>query len=360
MKNSKQSQSAAIHTLRNWGISIVVLAAAWILCSLIGANKSSDDYFVPFIFVLAVLIISLFTDGYFYGIFASLVSVLGVNWAFTYPYMELNFTIYGYPTTFITMLAVSIVISTLTTRVKEHEKLKHETEQAELRANLLRAISHDLRTPLTSIIGSISTVIDEGGTLEESQRIALLSGAKTDAEWLVRMVENLLSITRINGGEDAEISKAPELLEEIIGECAAKFKSKNADVNLCVSIPDELVVVNVDAMLIEQVIMNLLENSVHHGKTVTEIKLTASAEDGFARITVADNGVGIDPAIMDDLFKGQISPADNNKFRGIGLAVCDTIVRAHKGEIFAFNSAEVGAVFEFTLPTEAGLNENQG
>ena len=344
--------------VRNWMISIAVLFIAWIICTAIRTAAVTDDYYVPLVFVLAVLIISLLTDGYFYGILASVVSVLGVNWAFTYPYMELNFTIYGYPVTFLTMLAVSLVISTLTTRVQEQEKLRHETEQAELRANLLRAISHDLRTPLTSIIGSVNTVIDDP-RLSLKQRNNLLYGAKTDAEWLVRMVENLLSITRISG-EAAEIAKSPELLEEIIGECVANFKKRNPDTKLKVSVPEEVLIVNVDAMLIEQVIINLLDNSVHHGKTVTEINLSTFAEEGFAHVTVADDGEGIDPAIMHDLFKGQIAPADNNKFRGIGLAVCRTIVTAHGGTISAHNSSNGGAVFDFTIPLEAEVHEHQG
>lgn len=343
---------------RNWLISLAVLGVAWLICSAIRAAAVTDDYYVPLVFVLAVLVISLLTDGYFYGILASIVSVLGVNWAFTYPYMELDFTIYGYPVTFFTMLAVSIVISTLTTRVQEQEKLRRESEQAELRANLLRAISHDLRTPLTSIIGSINTVMDEN-SLTDVQRRELLGDAKNDAEWLVRMVENLLSITRISG-EEASIAKSPELLEELIGVSAVNFKKRHPDVCLSVAVPEEVITVSVDAMLIEQVLMNLLDNSVHHGKTVTDIRLSAYADGSFAHICVADNGVGIDPAIMPELFNGQISPSDNNKFRGIGLAVCRTIVAAHGGTISAHNGPDGGAVFEFTLPMEEKENEHQG
>lgn len=350
--------NTAKRILRNWLISIAVLGVAWIICTAIKTAADTDDFYVPLVFVLSVLVISLLTDGYFYGILASFVSVLGVNWAFTYPYMELNFTIYGYPVTFITMLTVSIVISTLTTRVQEQEKLRHESEQAELRANLLRAISHDLRTPLTSIIGSVSTVIDQP-ELDVKHRNILLNGAKSDAEWLVRMVENLLSITRISG-DVADISKSPELLEEIIGECAAKFNKRGYGIKLSVSVPDDIITVNVDAILIEQVVMNLLENAVHHGKTVGEIRLSTFVDGGTAHVSVADDGAGIEPAIMNDLFKGQIAPTDNNKFRGIGLAVCQTIVRAHGGEIFARNSSDGGAVFEFTLPMEDAENEYQG
>ena len=246
----KLTQNKVFRTIRNWLILAAALTAAWVLCSSLSTVGTSDT-FVPMIFILAVLIVSLTTDGYFYGIVTSLASVIGVNYAFTFPYMKLNFSIYGYPVTFVTMLAVSLVISTLTTRAREQEKLRHEAAQAKLRADLLRAISHDLRTPLTSIIGSIDTVLNEGDHLSSDERNVLLSDAKQDAEWLVRMVENLLSITRISGTEQTHIEKSPELVEEILGECLANFKKRNPEINLKVTIPDEPVLVNVDAMLIE-------------------------------------------------------------------------------------------------------------
>ena len=356
--NCTKPERTSSRTFRNWMISALILTVACLICSAINRLASSDMY-VPMIFVLAVLVISLLTDGYFYGVLASLVSVLGVNYAFTYPYMKLDFSIYGYPTTFMTMLTVSIVISTLTTRVREQEKLRHETAQAQLRANLLRAISHDLRTPLTSIIGSIDTVITEDERLDSSTRAELLSDAKKDAEWLVRMVENLLSITRISGAEEPVIVKSPELIEEIIGECVLNFKKRRPDVNLKIRVPDEPLIVDVDAMLIEQVLMNLLDNAVYHGKGMTELCIDAYADKGFAAVAVSDNGVGLDPDIIPDLFKGQLAPAkgqpfDGDKFRGIGLAVCSAIITAHGGRITAANRPTGGAVFEFTLPMEEG------
>ena len=348
--------STAVRAFRNWMISLLVLGVACLLCSTL-KKLSFPDVYVPMVFVLAVLIISLLTDGYFYGVLASIASVIGVNYAFTYPYMKLDFSIYGYPTTFMTMLAVSLVISTLTTRVREQEKLRHETAQAQLRANLLRAISHDLRTPLTSIIGSIDTVITEDEHLDSSARAELLGDAKKDAEWLVRMVENLLSITRISGAEETVIVKSPELIEEIIGECVLNFKKLHPDVNLKVRVPDEPLTVDVDALLIEQVLMNLLDNAVYHSKGMTELCIDAYADKGFAGVAVSDDGVGLDPDIIPDLFKGQLAPAkgqpfDGDKFRGIGLAVCSAIVTAHGGRITAANRPTGGAVFKFTLPTE--------
>ena len=358
MKNTNFTKADVkiFRLLKNWAITIAVVSVACILCSAIKRISSSDPY-VPMIFVLAVLIISLLTDGYFYGVLTSFVSVIVVNWAFTYPYMKLDFSIYGYSTTFLTMLAVSLVISTLTTIVHEQEKLRHDTEQAQLRANLLRAVSHDLRTPLTSIIGSISAVIDDGNALSEEQKAEMLTDAKEDAEWLVRMVENLLSITRISGSTEPNIQKSPELIEEIVGDCVTKFKKRNPDVALKVNVPDTPLMVSVDAMLIEQVLMNLMDNAVHHAQGMTELCVNVTQRKRFAQVAVSDNGKGLDPYILDDIFKGQLvsndgTSPDSNKFRGIGLAVCKSIITAHGGKISADNKPTGGAVFTFTLPLE--------
>ena len=192
-------------------VFFVTMGLTSVVCQTLKGVSSSDVH-VPMIFVLAVLIVSLLTDGYFYGALAALVSVVGVNWAFTYPFFMLDFSIYGYPLTFMTMLAVGFAVSTLTSRVKEQERIRLESEKEKMRANLLRSISHDLRTPLTSISGSISAVLENGGSLGETQCKELLQDAKGDADWLCRMVENLLSITRISGDDVRGIQKEDEAL----------------------------------------------------------------------------------------------------------------------------------------------------
>ena len=351
LKKPTKARLSFKRLLRNWLILIASLGIACLVCAML--HKVADsDFYVSLIFVLAVTVISLLTDGYFYGIIASVLSVIGTNYAFTYPYMKLNFSIYDYPITFITMLAVSLVISTLTTSAKESERIRHEAQQAQLRSNLLRAVSHDLRTPLTSIIGSISTVMDEGEHLSLEEQRLLLGNAKADAEWLVRMVENLLSITRMSDKEQVCITRSPELVEEIIGECCANFKKRNPDIALDIRIPQEPVVVSVDALLIEQVLMNILDNSVHHGEKVTTIGINVEVVGKTAVVSVSDDGVGIDSEILPDLFKGQLLPSDRNKFRGIGLAVCNAIIDAHGASISADNLPKGGAVFKFTLPLE--------
>ena len=126
-------------SLKGWLIFFSTLGVASAICAMLMRTTTSDVH-VPLIFVLAVLIISLSTDGYFYGFLAAFVSVVFVNFAFTFPYLKLDFTIYGYPLTFMTMLAVGFATSTLTARLKAQEKLHMESEREKMRANLLRAI----------------------------------------------------------------------------------------------------------------------------------------------------------------------------------------------------------------------------
>ena len=161
----------------------------------------------------------------------------------------------------------------------------------------------------------------------------------------------------MSGTEQANIEKSLELIEEILSECIANFKKRHSAVNLKVSIPDEPLMVNVDAMLIEQVIMNLLDNAVKHAEGMTELRLDVNCSGKQTLISVADNGAGLDPAIIPVLFRGQIDPEDgktfdSNRFRGIGLAACQAIVAAHGGTISAANRPEGGAVFTFTIPME--------
>ena len=189
-------------------LSLGILSLAVLLCLLIRLWDSGDVY-VAMIFVLAVLLISCSTTGYFHGVAGSIVAIFCVNFLFTYPYFAFNFTLSGYPVTFLTMLIVSVLTSTLTTRIKAHEKLRADAEKEKLRGNLLRAVSHDLRTPLTSILGATATVLDNDNRIEPEKRRQLLREVQEDAEWLLRVVENLLSITRI-GEATARVRKQPE------------------------------------------------------------------------------------------------------------------------------------------------------
>ena len=338
-------------------IAVAVFCFACGLCLLL-RTVSDGDIYIALIFVLAVVVISLCTEGFFFGSFSSVMAVVAVNYVFTYPFMAFNFTISGYPLTFLTMLAVSIIICTLTSRLKQQEKLRVETERETVRANLLRAISHDLRTPLTSIIGATTAILENHENLTREKEVELLLEVQSDADWLIRMVENLLSITRI--GTDpahANLVKTPEAVEEIISEAVQKFKKRFQGVTVSVKVPRELLLVPMDAMLIEQVIMNIMENSVQHGRKTTKIRLAAQMRENMVVFTLRDDGVGITSAALPNLFSGytgathERSEADNRRSMGIGLSVCKSIILAHGGTISAENLPhEAGAIFTFALP----------
>lgn len=341
-------------SIKGWTVYIFSMLLASGTASLLQTAPSTDIY-VPLLFVLAVLITAMMTEGYFFGVLASVTSVFAVNWAFTYPYMEVNFSIYGYPLTFMTMLAVGIAVSALTSRLKEQERIKAESDREKMRANLLRAISHDLRTPLTSISGNIGVVLDGGDSMPPEQSRELLNDAKNDAEWLRRMVENLLSITRMTDESTVTLEMQAEMLEEVISETVVNFKKRNPDIAVSVKVPDTLFFVQMDAMLIEQVLLNLMDNAAVHGKTTTRIDITATTEKDFVLISIKDNGRGIDNRIIDHLFDGTLPfdnshSSDSSRQMGIGLSVCKAIVKAHGGRIYAFNPKEGGAEFSFTLP----------
>ena len=332
-------------------VSAVILSCAIGLCSLLRLADSSDGFASP-VFVLAVLLISRLTTGYLFGLIASVLGVICVNFVFTYPYWAVNFTISGYPLTFLTFLMVSVITGTLTAQAKQQERLRAENEKEKMRANLLRSVSHDIRTPLTSILGATSAVL-ENPQMSPSDRQVLLEDVRDDAQWLIQVVENLLSITRI-GGDQTRISKGPEAAEEILAEAARKFRRRFPQVSVSVTAPESLLMVPMDPILIAQVLSNLLENAVLHGGTTTAISLSVQKEGDFARFSVRDNGRGIPESALPTLFDGTMKhsetpTSDGKRNMGLGLSVCLAIVRAHGGAMEARN-LETGAEFSFRLP----------
>lgn len=349
MKNAKYQniKKYLIFTFKDLFIMLATLGIASTICILLQSVVSNDTH-VPLIFVLAVLIISLMTNGYLFGIISSVISVLLVNWAFTFPYRAIDFSIYGYPITFLTMLAVSIVTSSLITRYKQQGEALRQSEAEKMRANFLRSISHDLRTPLAIIIGDSEMVL---ANEDKKENKYLLTDIKENAEWLVRLVENILSITKING-DVGKIAKSDEVPEEVLSSSIELFKKKNPNVEFETHFPEELFFIPMDYILIQQVFINLFENAVDHGKC-SKIIISLHKEKDKAVFDVQDNGVGIEYEhlmhLFDATFQSQDSQSiDSNKFMGIGLAVCKTIIQAHGGSIQAENT-NIGAKFSFSL-----------
>lgn len=336
-------------------ITLGILVITMIVCFALQGVSETDNH-VPLLFVMAVLLISRFTDGYVYGIVGSIIAVVGVNCVFTYPYFVIDFSLTGYPLTFAVMLGVACMVSALTTQIKKQEQIRLEAEKEKMRGNLLRAVSHDIRTPLTSIVGAASVLIENGDEIPQQTKDELVEDIRSEAQWLIRIVENLLSITRIDSDTgEAKIKKEEELVEEIIGSAVLKFKKRFPDIKVKVKMPEEVLMVPMDGILIEQVLVNLLENAAIHGKITTEIDIIIAEEAECVRISVEDNGNGIKESTLPHIFDGSMqsedgSESDSKRNMGIGLSVCKTIVRAHKGNMQAENKKEGGARFVFWLP----------
>ncbi len=340
--------------LRNILVALIVLCAAFVL-SLILHTVFESTALIPAIFVLAVFLVSFLTEGYRYGLASAFTSVLAVNFAFTFPYFKFNFTIPENLVSAIIMIIVTVITGALTTKIKRQEALKIQTEKERMRSNLLRAVGHDLRTPLTTIYGSTSAMLDNYDSFSDELKLKMLSGIKEDSEWLARMVENLLSVTRLDGG-NVKILKSSTVLEELLDSVLHKFRLRFPEVLIKVDIPDDFVAIPMDAILIEQVIINLLENAAHHAKGMTAIDLRVYTVDKKAVFEVSDDGCGIPSDRLPSIFTGywtdNAAPADSKLNSGIGLSVCAAIIKAHGGDIQAENRKKGGALFRFTLDCE--------
>lgn len=329
-----------------------IFCAAVLISTLLSRIHDDNNPFAVPVFILAAAMIARLTDGYGFGIAASVLGVICVNWLFTLPFGEFDLTISDYPLTFAAMLLVSILISALTTQIKRQEQVRLEAEREKMHANLLRAISHDIRTPLSSILGASSAL--ESQTLPPEDQAALVREIGRQAKWLVRMTENLLSVTRF-AGEAVALRKNDEVLEEIVGAAIVKYRESPGALPVHVSRPDDILLVPMDATLIQQVLINLFDNVNAHAKSAARIWLTIAPGPGRVTVRVEDDGEGIPPALLPKLFTEFVrarddSRSDDRRSMGIGLSVCRSIIAAHGGGMRADNSPRGGALIEFTLP----------
>lgn len=346
--------------VKDFLFSVIILIGIYFL------NHWVQDFYdtqmlIPMISVLGVFLISWKTEGYLWGILSSLISVVLVNYAFTYPFYAIDLISPHCVFAAGVMLIVSVMTGILTTQIKKQEKMKSETDKERMRANLLRAVSHDLRTPLTTIYGSCSAILENYDSLSKEQQLKLLSEMREDSEWLIRMVENLLSITRIDSERNkVQVKKTDTVLEELIDTVIIKFHTRYPQQHVEIDLPEDFISIPMDAMLIQQVLMNLLENAIHHAKGLTQLELKVQCEKDNVLFAIQDDGCGIPSEHLKDIFYGytegtQIISDSNRNNMGIGLSVCSAIIKAHGGEIWAENRKDgPGAVFYFRLKMEAG------
>lgn len=232
------------------------------------------------------------------------------------------------------------------------QELEEKARQEELRANLLRAISHDLRTPLTGISGNAGILMENSLRLEEEKKQSLYLSIYDDAMWLMRLVENLLSITRIENG-NMELQLRPGLVEEVIYEALEHLDRKAAEHTIRVALPEEILIADMDPSLITQVVVNIVNNAVKYTPAGSRIILTAERKEERIAVSVRDNGAGIpkkeQKRIFDMFYTSEMKSVDGRRGLGLGLALCRSIVHAHGGTIQVSDAEPHGTCFTFTL-----------
>lgn len=354
--------------------------ASSILLNHTGAENNS-----ALVFTLAVALVSFLTTGYFYGVVASITGAFFTNYYFMAPYSAFSLSRAGYPVATFSMLIISIMVCALTARVKQqkqeavrreqntkrlyelNEKLNEEktaiqvqSERERIRGNILRAVSHDLRTPLTTISGS-ATVLMSSPEMTE-QNLSLLDDIKNEADSLIIMVENLLSVTRIQGG-NLPLNKREEMLEEVAGDAIFTTKRRFPAVQLEMDMTEDMLFFPMEPVLIKQVVVNLLENAIRHSGDKAQIKLSLTRQEDWAVVEVLDRGKGIPEYVIQAVRDGKPIPrdqtGDSTRGMGIGLSVCNSIIKAHNGFFEADNRPDGGAVFRFGLPMNQEMEEKE-
>ena len=296
---------------RNLGVTALFLCAAYHASSILITHTGGENN-SALVFVLAVVFISLLTSGYFYGIAASIIGTLWINIYFMEPYAAFSLSRPGYPVALLSMVAISCVVCALTARVKkqateavrrekkakalyeQNEKLNAEkaaiqlqSDRISIRESILRAVSHDLRTPLTAISGAVSVLLSSPEVSEKN--LAMLADIKQDADGLIVMVENLLSVTRVQDGT-MPLKKREEMLEEVAGDAVLTTRRRFPDCKVELELSEDILYLPMDPILIKQVMVNLLENAIRHSGDTEHIRMRLYREGFKHRKRVGGHG----------------------------------------------------------------------
>ena len=322
-------------------------------------NLGMSESNIIMMYILGVLITSVITNHQIYSLITSIVSVFVFNFLFTEPRYTLKAYEKEYPVTFITMFVAAFLTGSLAAKLKEHSAQSAKAlliaQKEQLRANLLRSISHDLRTPLTSISGNASNLLSNGEKFDLETKKRLYMDIYDDSMWLNNLVENLLSVTKIEEGS-LNIRPQAELLDEIIAEALQHISRKKEEHEIVFRTSEDFILVKVDARLIMQVVINIVENAIKYTQNGSEIIITTERTEKEAVVRIADNGPGIPddmkPQVFEMFYSGAKSIADSRRSLGLGLSLCKSIITAHGGSLELTDNEPHGAVFTFTLPIE--------
>ena len=361
--SSEEVKAQAIRQAKDLLITVLILAVATGIGNIFWYFSFTRN--IISVYILGTLLTSLFTKSYFYGFLSSFSSVLLFNFCFTEPRLTLHAYERGYPVTFAIMLIVSIITVTLAIQnirnAEEKERAAVRAKNEQLRADLLRTISHDLRTPLTSISGNASNLISNYEKMDTPTRKQTFLDIYDDSMWLINLVENILSISRIEDGR-MNLSISTELVSEVFEEALRHTNRHSGQHTITVQMDDDLLLAHMDAKLVVQVLINLVDNAIKYTPAGSHITLSAAAQGENAVIQVSDDGPGIPDEAKEKVFEmfstGENRISDSRRSLGLGLALCRTIIAAHGGTITLFDNKPHGCIFTFTLPLgEVSLHE---
>ena len=342
----------------NAAVTLAVLALTTSLAWTLDSLGFPEDATIV-LFVLGVLITAVITEKPRYSLVASVLSVFAFNFFVVDPHGSLHTWGPNYAETFIVMLAVAWIATYLVAKMRSNGrallKAQMRVQNEQMRSDLLRSVSHDLRTPLTSIMGNADLLLASDGTLPDETRIMLAQNIRDDAAWLVDVVENLLAVTRADE-ESIQLRMRPELVDDVIEEALHHVHRDVSGHTVEVIPSNELLLVNMDVQLIVQVVVNLVNNALSHTPEGSTIIITTRSYGDEVAVTVEDDGPGIASEnvnqVFDAFFTTEGALNDGRRGIGLGLSLCKTIVEAHGGRIWVENVKPHGAAFTFTLPLE--------
>jgi two-component system, OmpR family, sensor histidine kinase KdpD len=292
------------------------------------------------------------------AILASLLGVAAFDLCFVPPYLRFVVHDPQYIVTFAVMLLTALTISTLTHRVREQadaaRRAWERLEAERLRNTLLSAVSHDLRTPLSAITGSVSSLTETGDRLAPEARTEMLQTIAAEAERMERLINNLLDMTRLESG-GLVLKKEWQPLQEVVGSALHHLDRQLRGREIKLSVPADMPLVLIDAVAIEQVLVNLLHNALEYTPASAPIEITATAATDEVTLAVADQGPGLPPGteqrLFEKFYRAPVSVGQTRVGVGLGLAICKGIIEAHGGRIIAGNRpGGGGAIFSFALP----------
>jgi two-component system, OmpR family, sensor histidine kinase KdpD len=301
-------------------------------------------------FYLLAVVIAAIRWGQGPAIVTSVLSVLAFDFFLVPPYLTLNVHDFEYLFTFAAFLIVGLIVSTLASKVRA-QIIQRQTEK--LHSALLNSISHDLKTPLVSITGALSAMLDSRSNLDTQQKQELLETARVESERLNHIVNNILDMTRTESGV-LRISKKPCDLRDFIGACFEQVKDKIGSRTIKIDIPKDMPEVAVDFPYMLKAVLNVIDNALKYSPDRSPIEIEVSCTSKTARIVVRDHGDGISKDDLGKIFNKfyRVERVQNVQGTGLGLSISRNIIEAHAGHIRAESISGCGAAFIIELPLE--------